>query len=164
MIVYHRLCGILSFVPYNDIAPISRQMTILAGLVVVGFMAFGLALSYYKNIVFDHQLVVMEERNAALREHIQQGQQELQYLESAQYKDKYAKENFSLIRPGEHILFLTEEDNDFVTLSEKAQMTKEEKEAILAENLRLIPVIDHWKMYLFRRDALEQFAEAKITQ
>jgi cell division protein FtsB len=151
-------------VPYNDIAPISRQMTILAGLMVVGFMAFGLALSYYKNILFDHQLTVMEERNATLREHIQQGQQELQYLESAQYKDKYAKENFSLIRPGEHIVFLPEEDNAPSAALERGQMTKEEKKAVLAENLRLIPAIDHWEMYLFRRDALEQFAESKIGE
>jgi hypothetical protein len=150
-------------VSYTEIAPISKQMIIVTGLSVVGFMAFGLALSYYKNIIFDDQLKVMEERNFALRIHIQESQSELQYLESSQYKDKYAKENFSLIQPGERILLLPNED-DFSQLSlSKMDVTPEEKQALLAESLRSIAVIDHWKMYLFDRTALEAFTEERIV-
>jgi len=87
-------------VRYNDIAPIPKQMTIVVGLCVVGLMAFGLALSYYKNILFDRQLEIMQQRNRSLRDAVVEGYQELRYLQSTLYKDKYAKENFGLLRAG----------------------------------------------------------------
>lgn len=140
--------------PYAEVAPIPKQMTIVIGLCVVGLMAFGLALSYYKNVLFDRQLITMQERNSRLQSDISRSHTELKYLQSEQYKDKYSKENFGLVRPGEKVIVI-DIPPDTVSLSQNADLTPEEKEAIFEENLRNIRVIDHWKLYLFNHEKIE---------
>lgn len=129
-------------------------MTIVVGLCVVGLMAFGLALSYYKNVLFDRQLKSMQERNTKLKADIAAEYAELQYYQSDQYKDKYAKENFNLLRGGEKVLIVKkiEEQDAFITDSE---LTDEDREALFEERLRNIRVVDHWNLYLFHRGAIE---------
>lgn len=129
-------------------------MTIVLGLCVVGLMAFGLALSYYKNILFDRQLAAMEQRNLNLKEDIMNGHRQLQYLESQQYKDKYAKENFGLLQPGEKLLVINRPIAAASALG-AATLTPEEEEAIFEENLRNIRVIDQWKLYLLNRERIQ---------
>jgi len=142
-------------VPYNEVAPIPKQMTIVLGLSVVGLMAFGLALSYYKNILFDRQLLTMQDRNMRLKNQISNGYDQLQYLESFQYKDKYAKENFGVLKAGEKVLFINR-PAETVSLSQNStELTAEDRQAIFEENLRRIRVVDHWKLYLFNRHKID---------
>ncbi len=138
---------------YKEIAPIPKQMTIVIGLCVVGLMAFGLALSYYKNILFDQQLITMQERNNRLRDDVLSGYMRLQYLQSSQYKDKYAKENFALLRTGEKAIYVSK-PLEPVMFSKTQDLTPEEKEALYEENLRNIRVIDQWRLFLFHRDQI----------
>ncbi|HRH93575.1 MAG TPA: septum formation initiator family protein [Candidatus Peribacteria bacterium] len=140
--------------PYKDAAPFPKQMTIVIGLAVVGLMAFGLALSYYKNILFDQQLASMQERNAKLKAEITDGYQHFEYLKSQQYKDKYAKESLSLLNPGEKVLIFTQKPQP-TEVSTVAELTDEDREAIYEENLRNIRVIDHWSLFLFNRDKID---------
>jgi len=140
---------------YKDIAPIPKQMTIIAGLCVVGLMAFGLALSYYKNILFDRQLLAMQERNNKLQKDIMQSADQLQYLRSSQYKDKYAKENLGLLKSGEKV-FLLNKPAVPVSFGIANEPTGEEKQAIYEENLRSIRVIDQWRIFLFNREQIEE--------
>lgn len=141
--------------PYNEVAPIPKQMTIVVGLCVVGLMAFGLALSYYKNILFDRQLLTMQDRNMRLKQQIASGYDQLQYLESFQYKDKYAKENFGVLKVGEKVLVINRPAETVSLSQNSAELTPEEKEAVFEENLRSIRVVDHWKLYLFNRDKID---------
>ena len=79
---------------YNRVTqPVSKQLTIVIGLTVVGFMAFGLALSFYRNILFEQTLSDIETENERIAQTIELGYGDLEYYRSAQYKDKYAKEN-----------------------------------------------------------------------
>ena len=128
-------------------------MTIVIGLCVVGLMAFGLAISYYKNILFDRQLLTMQERNYKLKNEIIAGYSQLNYLQSNQYKDKYAKENFGLLRPGEKVLIVNEPSSPAFE-TKQSELSEEEKEAIFEENLRAIRVIDHWRLFLFNHDKI----------
>lgn len=146
-------------VSYNEVAPIPKQMTIVVGLCVVGLMAFGLALSYYKNILFDRQLQTMQQRNSLLKNDITQGYNQLQYLESEQYKDKYAKENFGLLRAGEKVLFVSVPNVPLV-MQQDTELTAEDRVAIFEENLRNIRVIDHWRLYLFNRSRIDDLKRA----
>lgn len=139
---------------YNEVAPISKQMTIVVGLCVVGLMAFGLALSYYKNVLFDRQLKSMQERNERLQSEIAAEYGELQYYQSDQYKDKYAKENFSLLRSSEKVL-LVKQQEALALRSIDSGVTDEDRTALFEERLRNIRVIDHWKLYLFHRQNIE---------
>ncbi len=140
--------------PYQEIAPFPKRLTIFIGLFVVGGMAFGLALSYYKNILFDEQLQTMQARNENLRAEIDSGYRQLEYLKSTQYKDKYAKENLGLVNPGEKVLIITRRPEP-VFIETHTNLTEEEKQAIFEENLRNIPIVDHWKLYLFHREKIE---------
>jgi cell division protein FtsB len=146
---------------YSDIAPIPKQMTIVMGLAVVGLMAFGLAISYYKNILFDRQLLAMQERNLRLKHEIMNGYGQLQYLQSEQYKDKYAKENFGLLKPGEKVLILNLPATQDVQ-SSATELTPEEKEAIFETNLRSIRVVDHWRLFLFERSQIDDLKKGSL--
>lgn len=134
-------------------------MTIVVGLCVVGLMAFGLALSYYKNILFNRQLVAMQDRNDKLKQDIMDGYDQLQYLQSSQYKDKYAKENFGLLKSGEKVLIINQPVVP-VLLTNGAEPSEEEKQAVYEENIRNIRVIDQWRLFLFYRDQIEELKKA----
>jgi len=149
----------LSRMPYNrDIEPISKQLTIVIGLTVVGFMAFGLALSFYRNILFEKTLLDLADQNNDIAKTIEQGYGDLEYFRSAQYKDKYAKENLDKYNPGENVIIITEAP-DKPDISKDDAAEAERKEAAYQELLRSMPVWDHWKLYLFRRDEIEKLKE-----
>lgn len=142
---------------YQHLEPLSKQLTIVIGLSVVGFMAFGLALSFYRNLLFEQTLEGISEQNKILRLQIDQGYQDLEHFRSAQYKDKYAKENLGLIRPGEKTLIITHapEENPFVLTKPQSGPTQQQ-EAAYYELLRQMPTLEHWKLYLFHREKIEE--------
>jgi len=146
--------------PYNrDIEPISKQLTIVIGLTVVGFMAFGLALSFYRNILFEKTLEDLADQNGLIAKQIDQGYNDLEYFRSAQYKDKYAKENLDKYNPGENVIIITQPaDRDAVLETDDAS-EQERKEAAYQELLQSTPVWDHWKMFLFHREDIEKLKE-----
>ncbi|HLD32059.1 MAG TPA: hypothetical protein VJB10_00550 [Candidatus Peribacteraceae bacterium] len=146
---------------YQGTEPISKQLTIVIGLTVVGFMAFGLALSYYRNALFEQTLLNIQNQNDLLREKITLGYRDLEYYRSAQYKDKYAKENLGLMSPGEKALVITEEMNVVsFPLTDSGILNAEQQEATYLELLRQMPVIEHWKLFLFHHKKIEELKRA----
>jgi|TARA_Y100000310_G_scaffold230644_1_gene233120 cell division protein FtsB len=141
---------------YQHLEPLSKQLTIVIGLSVVGFMAFGLALSFYRNLLFEQTLEGISEQNGVLREAIDQGYRDLEYFRSSQYKDKYAKENLNIVRPGEKTLIITQIPNDVFVLSEPQLEPTQQQEAAYFELLRQMPTLEHWKLYLFHREKIEE--------
>lgn len=144
-----------------DVAPISKQMTIVIGLSVVGLMAFGLAISYYRNILFERQLILMQERNAKLKDDILGDYARLEYYKSEQYKDKYAKQNFAVFRAGEKIMTIQAGDETETLFTPTGEIAPDQRQALYEERLSNIRVIDHWKMFLFSRDAIETLKKAR---
>ena len=141
--------------PSNHLEPFSKQLTIIVGLTVVGFMAFGLALSYYRNALFEQTLSNIKAQNDILRGSIQIGYRDLEYYRSAQYKDKYAKENLGRINPGEQILIITEQPKPIYYDSLGDIPASEQQEAAYLELLRQMPILEHWKLFLFQREQIE---------
>ncbi|MDD5740205.1 MAG: hypothetical protein PHO20_05580, partial [Candidatus Peribacteraceae bacterium] len=121
---------------YQHIEPISKQLTIIVGLTVVGFMAFGLALSFYRNVLFEQTLLDISNQNTALRRSIAAGYKELDYYRSVQFKDKYAKENMSMVKPGEKVLIITEQQRPLDETEVEQGTYSEEREAAYLELLR----------------------------
>lgn len=140
---------------YRDLEPISKQLTIVVGLIVVGFMAVGLALSFYRNVLFEETLLRLIEQNRHLEQRRDDGQSDLEYYRSAQYKDKEAKESFNRIRPGEKILIITQKPRDPIATASEEEAT-EQQEAAFEEHLRQIPIIEHWRIYLFHRERIDE--------
>lgn len=141
---------------YHSLEPVSKQITIVVGLTVVGFMAFGLALSFYRNILFEDTLRTIGTENTRLQERINQSQADLEYYRSAQYKDKYAKENLGRLNPGEKILVIADQAPATYFSGEEQRAPSDEQDAAYQEYLRQLPVYLHWKIFLLERDKLEQ--------
>lgn len=142
--------------PYQNLEPVSKQLTIVVGLTVVGFMAFGLALSFYRNVLFEHTLEDIADQNDILREKIEQGKRDLEYYQSAQYKDKYAKENLGKISPGEKVLIITQQPNTLSPFAELDEVANEVQEEAYLELLRQMPTIEHWKIFFFHKEKIEE--------
>lgn len=147
-------------VAYQNLEPVSKQLTIVVGLTVVGFMAFGLALSFYRNALFEQTLLDIGQQNSVLKGRIRNGYQELEYYRSAQFKDKYAKENLGVVQPGEKVLVITEKQRSPDVPPEAESSHAEEREAAYLEFLRQMPVIEHWRLYFFHRDRIEELRRA----
>jgi len=140
----------------KDIEPISKQLTIVIGLTVVGFMAFGLALSFYRNILFEQTLEDIEGQNDQIASEIEQGYRSLEYFQSDQYKDKFAKENLGRLNPGEKLIIITAPPKMSDDSLVDDILDKERREAAYFELLRQMPVFEHWDLYLFKRDKIEE--------
>lgn len=143
----------------RDIEPISKQLTIVIGLTVVGFMAFGLALSFYRNILFEETLNSLEDENGVIASQIEQGYRDLEYYRSEQFRDKYAKENLNRLNPGEKVIVITTPPPKAPGV-QNLMTDSEQKEVAYDELLRQMPVFEHWKLYLFNRDKIDQLKEA----
>lgn len=141
---------------YRGIDSLSRQATIGVGLTVVAFMSFGLALSFYRNTLFEHTLSELRAQNAELAQQVLKGHADLEYFRSRHYKDKYAKETMGRVSPGERILVILEDADPLHEAGSGALLVVEEAEeaALLEEHLREVPVIYHWELYLFHREKL----------
>lgn len=142
--------------PSNDLSPVSKRLTILIGLSVIGAMAFGLSISFYRNILFEETLKEISLSNRELRADIDNDLEELAYYRSHQYRDKYAKENLGRLNPGEKILILTERHEEILSEEENGFSWKEEREAAYRQYLENIPVVEHWRLYLFDTSELEK--------
>ena len=117
-------------------------------------MAFGLAVSFYRNVLFDKTLEDIQKQNAGLQDQIQGGYRDLDYYKSAQYKDKYAKENLGLVNTNEHALIITQKREDPVLIEMTLQPT-DQQEAAYEELLRQMPFVEHWNLFLFHRDRID---------
>jgi hypothetical protein len=145
----------------QDIEPISKQLTIVIGLTVVGFMAFGLALSFYRNILFKKTLMDMQAENDKIAEKIQQGYANLEFYQSEQYKDKYAKENLNRLNRGEKIVIISTPPIDpALKESKTTALDKERQQAAYYELLSQMPVFQQWNLFMFHRERIDELKRA----
>ncbi|MBI1934625.1 hypothetical protein HY464_01900 [Candidatus Peregrinibacteria bacterium] len=134
--------------------PLRKNLTIMAGLVVVGLMAFGLTLSFYRNLLFEQTLQELERRNGLLLKEIEQGYRDLEYFGSTQFKDKFAKEKLGRVNPGENTLLILRTP-ETSTGGKGVPSSEERQQALYEEFLQQTPVIEHWMLYLFHREKLK---------
>lgn len=123
-------------------------------------MAFGLALSFYRNILFEQKLLEIEEGNELIAQEIDDGYVDLEYFRSEQFKDKHGKENLGRMNPGEKVLIIsTETEVESILPDMESAAQRERREAAYEELLRQMPIFQHWQLYLFRRDRLEEIRQ-----
>lgn len=142
--------------PYHTLEPFSKRLTIVGGLTVVAIMAFGLAQSAYRNLLFEQTLTELKEQNQRITEAIETGYRDLEYYRSSQYKDKYAKENLGLINPGEHVLFIASSPLHPFDPVPNPDILRDAQEAAYQEILRQMPVLEHWRLFLFHKEKIEE--------
>ena len=144
----------------QDISPIGRKLTILIGLSVLGILFAGLTLSVYRNAMFEQMLQDLTNSNIRLRRGIEDVRVDLDYYRSEQYKDKAAKEYLNRLNPGEKALIIASEKGREDIQASDDPTLRELREAAYREYLRRTPVWEHWKLYLFDREGLEELKSA----
>lgn len=141
----------------RDIEPVSKQLTIVIGLTVVGFMAFGLALSFYRNILFEETLQNLQLENDKIAEGIREGYGDLEYYQSEQYKDKFAKENLNKLNVGEKMLIISNPPTDPALIDPATDsLENERRQAAYFELLDQMPIAEQWNIFLFHRDKIDE--------
>jgi hypothetical protein len=146
--------------PHREVSTLSKRVTILIGLGVVCAMAFGLSISFYRNLLFEETLETLVQRNRALRGDIDNGLESLAYYRSLQYRDKYAKENLGLLNPGEKVLILSEDNSPIAYIEEDTLTRSEERKAAYRQYLESIPTLEHWRLYLFDPEGLSKLKQS----
>jgi hypothetical protein len=146
--------------PHQELSAFSRRLTILIGLGVVGAMSFGLAISFYRNLLFEETLSILAQRNRELRAGIDRGLEDLAYYRSHQYRDKYAKENLGRLNAGEKILILQELPSSTLPDLMEAPLLKQQRDIAYRQYLQRIPIIEHWWLYLFDPEGLEKLKKS----
>jgi hypothetical protein len=144
----------------SPIEPLSRQLTIVIGLTVVGFMSFGLALSFYRTVLFEESLADLERGNSLIVAEIDALYRTLEYVRSDLFKDRFAKENLGKLNPNEKLIIITRPPPHLLAAARDEARHEERREAAFNELLRQMPTMEHWKLYLFHRDRIPQIKEA----
>ncbi len=93
------------------------------------------------------QIEAFQEQNEKTHEKIQTLKDQIEYFESENYKDKYAKEILNKLNEGEKVLVIVENDqkeNVLIPESELINVSKKEQTCLEA-----------WKEYFFGKEDLD---------
>jgi cell division protein FtsB len=133
------------------------RITLISGLMIVAFMAFGLTISVYRMAVFDNSVEQIRLQNEDIKERIALKKSSVEYYRSTQFKDKFAKENLQLVSPGEYLIIIQNPDED--TAIQNSPVDTTAGSSLFKQQLRQIPVYRHWQMYLFNKQPIEQLEQ-----
>ena len=88
------------------------QLFIMGGFFFFFYMFFALATSIYRDYKLDTEIGSFEDLINDLAERANQKPADLKYLQSDEYKDRYAKENLNLLNPGEKLIILPDPERN----------------------------------------------------
>lgn len=84
----------------------TTKMILIAEFVLLSYMLYVLSTSLYKSYQVDNFIKRAEEDNAKLEKSNSLLIEDYEYYKSDAYKEKIAKQNFGLVRPGEEVIIL----------------------------------------------------------
>ena len=82
----------------------------MGGFFFFFYMFFALATSIYRDYKLETDIETFQDEINDLADRANQKPEDLKYLQSDEYKDRYAKENLNLLNPGEKIIILPDPD------------------------------------------------------
>ena len=88
------------------------QLLIMGGFFFFFYMFFSLATSIYKDYKLETEITSFKEKISDLAQRAGQKPEDLKYLQSDEYKDRYAKENLNLLNPGEKLIVLPDPEQN----------------------------------------------------
>ena len=86
------------------------QLVIVGGFLVFLYIFFALATSIYRDYKLEVNIQQFEDEINRLAEMAKQKPKDIEYYQSEEYKDKYAKENLNLLNPGERLIIIPQEE------------------------------------------------------
>lgn len=82
------------------------QLIIVGGFLVFFYMFFALATSLYRDYKLESNIQKFEDEINRLADIAHQKPKNVEYYQSKEYRDKYAKENLNLLNPGEKLIII----------------------------------------------------------
>lgn len=91
----------------------------------LAYMLYVLSTSLYKSYQVDRFISQTEQENKKLEQENSLLLEDYEYYQSDAYKEKIAKQNFGLVRPGEEVIVLTKGEPNLVTDESHAEEASE---------------------------------------
>src|SRR3989338_1637677 len=114
----------MSYKPYSESYNITK-IIIIAGLILVAYMIYGLTVSIYQSYQIDQHIAGFEEKNEKLREENLKKLEDYKYYTSEAYIDKIAKQNLGLVNPGENVIVLNQGESTGLPQIEEQMIAKQ---------------------------------------
>jgi cell division protein FtsB len=90
--------------------PFVIQLVIVGGFTVFIYIFFALTTSIYRDYQLEVNIEKFENEIENLAALANQKPKDVEYYQSEEYKDKYAKESLNLLNPGEKLIIIPQED------------------------------------------------------
>jgi len=98
----------------------TTKIILIVEFVLLSYMLYVLSTSLYKSYQVDRFISAAEEQNKKLEEANTALADDYEYYRSDAYKEKIAKQNFGLVRPGEEVIVLTKDGSAGLSLDDNA--------------------------------------------
>ncbi len=132
---------------YSD-APKTTKIVIITEIILLAYMLYVLSTSLYKSYQVDTFIATAAEENKKLEQQNAMLIEDYEYYGSAAYKEKIAKQNFNLVRPGEEVIVLLPD-----TTHTTQQTTQEEQVySYTSKYYQGLSNPQKWYLFLFDRD------------
>lgn len=123
----------------------TTKMILTAEFILFAYMLYVLSTSLYKGYQVDNFIRSADMENAKLEQANQLLAEDYEYYRSDAYKEKIAKQNFGLVRPGEEVIILAPDSHSYFSEEERtAQVSKQYYESL--SNPR------KWFLFFFDRE------------
>lgn len=122
----------------------TTKIILTAEFILLAYMLYVLSTSLYKSYQVDRFIKNAEQENMELERDNSLLAADYEYYRSDAYKEKMAKQNFGLIRPGEEVIILAPEGKEFLTGEERAVSATKEYYNSLSNPKK-------WYMFFFDR-------------
>jgi cell division protein FtsB len=98
----------------------TTKFVLIAEFILLSYMLYVLSTSLYKSYQVDKFIATAEEENVKLEHSNSLLIEDYEYYRSDAYKEKIAKQNFGLIRPGEEVIILAKDTTSIFSPEQKA--------------------------------------------
>lgn len=123
----------------------TTKIILIAEFVLFAYMLYVLSTSLYKSYQVDNFIKSVQVENDKLENANSLLAEDYEYYKSDAYKEKIAKQNFGLIRPGEEVIILAAEQKNFLTQEDREFKATQQYYNSLSNPRK-------WFLFLFDRD------------
>ena len=128
-------------------APKTTKIVIVVEFILLAYMLYVLSTSLYKSYQVDRFISTAAQENKRLEQENSVLLDDYEYYRSAAYKEKIAKQNFNLVRPGEEIIVLLPDTRD-----SKKVLPEDRVYAYTSKYYQSFSNPKKWYLFLFDRD------------
>ena len=123
----------------------STKLILTIEFILLAYMLYVLSTSLYKSYQVDRFIAQAQAENDRLQQTNQKLAEDYEYFSSDAYKEKIAKQNLGLVRPGEEVIILAPDDKPYLTPGER------ESEAT-REYYRSLSNAKKWFLFFYDRE------------